>query len=94
MLWLDPRDEIPTDYAAKADRHGWPADSQLVPLPATMTADGLADLDHSGAKHLALGLAAVIKLLERDTDRATGRLLLSEGASGTYTVRANPNAPA
>lgn len=50
---LDPRDETPADAVAKADRYGWPADMDLVPFFAAITAsqrqDRLASLRLRGS---------------------------------------------
>jgi hypothetical protein len=87
LFWLDVPDEIPEDFAAKAERYGWPDELPLVPLLVTATDYGPADLDRVTTRHLTVALAAVLDLHGHNDDRRiTGSLRLAEEAIGSYAI--------
>ena len=92
LLWLDPRDEAPLDFATKALRYGWPDDADLLPICLVGEPDGPADLDQTTAWQLTLAATAVVAHDRRAParggrgTRTTGRLDLSEDHVGTYSV--------
>jgi hypothetical protein len=92
LLWLDPPDEVPPEFAAKAARYGWPQDADLIPVWLVGGPDGRADLDRRSAHHLTLAIAAV---LAHDRHRpapgngvtkTTGELTLADHQRGTYSI--------
>jgi hypothetical protein len=87
LFWLDVAGDVPEDFAAKAERYGWPDELPLVPLPLTVTDDGPSDLHRVAAQHLTVALASVHDLHGRSGGRRiTGRLRLAEGAIGSYVI--------
>jgi len=95
VLYLDPAGELPPHRLAAALRHGWPDDADLAPLVARLGPDGLVDLDRTGARQLALALAAVVAHRgPRPTGTTTGTLPLDEGPPGRYTISDQRPTPA
>ena len=96
VLWLDPPEEVPSEFAAKAARYGWPDDLDLDPVPAGVATDGLIDLDRRAAQTLTLALAAVIAHRRpravrshpaQENQRATtGTVPLTDGRVGEFTI--------
>ena len=72
LLWLDPPDEVPPEFAAKAARYGWPHDADLIPVWLIGGPDGPADLDRRSAHRLTLAIAAVLAHAQRRPDFSTG----------------------
>jgi hypothetical protein len=90
FLWLDPPDEVPAEFAAKARRYGWPAGSALLPVALASAGDGPADLDQTAARHLSLAVSAVLDHHRRplaDDAGTTGTQRLGDGGQGSYTIR-------
>jgi len=87
ILYLDPPREVPPERLAKALSHGWPDDAELAPVVARVSPHGLVDLDRTGARHLALALAAVgAHRGHRPTATTTGTLPLDDELPGRYTI--------
>lgn len=92
LLWLDPPDEVPPEFAAKAARYGWSDDADLLPVLLIGGPDGPADLDRRSAHHLTLAIAAVLAhdqqrlALSNGVSKTTGELSLAEGQRGTYAI--------
>lgn len=87
VLWLDPPEEVPAEYLAKATRYGWPGDAELAPTPASVSSDGLSDLDRASAQHLTVALAAVVAHQRpRTGPRTTGTVTLADDRPGEYTI--------
>jgi hypothetical protein len=97
LLWLDPPEEVPPEFAGKAIRYGWPDDADLLPVLLVGGPDGPADLDRRGAHHLTLVTTAVLAHEPPSAGRhrpapgnglskTTGELTLAEGQHGKYTI--------
>lgn len=87
VLWLEPVDEVPSQHRAKARRHGWPEDAELVPISVLVVSDGLGDLDVASARRLTLALTAVTGHCgPRRSDTTAGTLTFADGASARYTL--------
>jgi hypothetical protein len=92
LLWLDPPDEVPPEFAAKAVRYGWPQDADLIPVCLTGGPDGPADLDRRSAHHLTLAIAAVLAhdrhrpIPGNGVTKTTGELTLADNQQGTYSI--------
>ena len=93
MLHLDPRSELPPEYAAKAARYGWPADADLVPLLLTVRAEGPGDVGMADVHQLTVAIAAVLEhdrrgpVVHRPGERTAGELRLAGGhLTASYTV--------
>jgi hypothetical protein len=92
LFYLDPPDETPPEFAAKAARYGWPAEADLIPVWLVGGPDGAADLDRKSAHHLTV---AIVALLAHDRRRAaasngldetTGQLTLAGGEQATFSI--------
>jgi hypothetical protein len=93
LFWLDSVDQVPRDFAAKAERYGWPDELPLIPFPVTVTDGVPSDLGRVAAQHLTIALASVLDLHGRSGDRRiTGRLQLAEDAIGSYAIGAHESA--
>jgi len=92
LLWLDPPNDVPPEYAAKATRYGWPNHLDLLPVCLIGGPAGLADLDRRSARHLSLAIAAVLAYDRRrqapgnGTTRTTGELEFPGDRRGTYSI--------
>jgi hypothetical protein len=92
LLWLDPADQIPPEFAAKAARYGWPNTTDLLPMCLIYGPDGPADIDRCSAHHLALAIAAVRAQDQRRRNpgngatKTTGELTLADNRRGTYSI--------
>lgn len=92
LLWLDPPDEVPPEFAAKAARYGWPEGADLLPVCLIGGPAGLADLDRRGAHHLTLAIAAMLAYDRRrqapgnGVTNTTGELTLPRDQRGTYSI--------
>jgi hypothetical protein len=92
LLWLDPPDEVPPEFAAKATRYGWPEGTDLLPVCLIGGPTGLADLDRRSAHHMSLAIAALLAYDRRrqapgnGTTKTTGELILSGNQRGTYSI--------
>jgi hypothetical protein len=92
LVWLDPPDEVPPEFAGKAIRRGWPDDADLLPVLLVSGPDGPADLDRRGAYHLTLATTAVLAHRRHrpasgsGLGKTTGELILAEGQQGRYTI--------
>jgi hypothetical protein len=92
LLWLDPPDEVPPEFAAKATRYGWPDAAELLPVCLIGGPNGLADLDRRSAHHLTLAVAAVLAHDQRlraprnGIAKTIGELALPHNQRGTYSV--------
>jgi hypothetical protein len=96
LFWLDPPDEVPPEFAAKAARYGWPAQADLLPIWLVGGPDGPADLDRTNALRLTVAIDGV---LAHDQHRAasgngghttTGQVTFADGQDGTFSIRAQP----
>jgi hypothetical protein len=97
LFYLDPPDESPPEFVAKAIRYGWPEDADIIPICMASGPDGPADLGLADVHRLTIGLAAV---LAHDNGRppaggngasngagaTTGLLTLSGGQRGSYSI--------
>ncbi len=87
VLWLDPPDESPAEYVAKAIRYGWPQDAELSPIPASIDSEGMSDLDRTSAHHLTVALAAVVAHQgPRRDQRTSGSTALADGIPAGFTI--------
>ena len=92
LLWLDPPDEVPPEFAAKAARYGWPEGTDLLPMCLIGGPTGLADLDRRSAHHLTLAIAALLAYDRRrqapanGTTNTAGELALPGNRRGTYSI--------
>jgi hypothetical protein len=92
LLWLDPPDQVPPEYAAKAVRYGWPDNSGLLPVCLIGGPTGLADLDRRSTHDLTLAIAAVLAYDRRrpapgnGVTSTTGELALTDNQRGTYSI--------
>lgn len=86
MCYLDPPDDTVREAVNRAARYGWPGDAELFPLFMTMNEDEPADIGQREAYHLALGLAAVLRLGASDSGPLDGVLALPTGDEGTYSL--------
>ncbi len=60
MIWLDPAQDTPAEYAAKAYRYGWPESCETLPFPLAVDGDGPGDVDRLGLATLTVAVAAVV----------------------------------
>ena len=87
VCYLDPPDQAPPEFAAKAERYGWPADAALIPVWLVAGPDGTGDLDQLDVHRLTLALAAVVAHdRSRPAVRKTGEIVLAGGRRGTYSI--------
>jgi hypothetical protein len=92
LLWLDPSDEVPPEFAAKAARYGWPDGTDLLPVCLIGGPTGLADLDRRSTHHLTLAIAALLAYDRHRQDpgngttKTTGELTLPDNRRGTYSI--------
>lgn len=92
LLWLDPPDEVPPEFAAKAARYGWPEDTDLLPVCLIGGPTGLADFDRRSAHHMTLAIAALLAYDRRRQAPAngvantTGELALPRDQRGRYSI--------
>jgi hypothetical protein len=86
LCFLDPRDQVPQEFIAKAGRYGWPTALELLPVWLVAGPDGPADLDQLNVRRLTLGLAAVVGHHRRSIAKTTGTLVLADGRRGTYSI--------
>ena len=93
LLFLDPEDEVPPEFAGKARRYGWPTDEALLPAWVVGTPQGPGDLSDLDAQHVQLALAAVLSLDAQGLVLAgaqalplLGEVTLSGGRLGRYEI--------
>ncbi len=95
MFNLDPREQLPPELVAKAQRYGWAEREPLVPVFLGLDGQGGVDLGRKEARWLTLAIAAVIEidrlgpvLLEREAAApVAGELVLADGPTGRFTIR-------
>lgn len=89
LLWLDPPDEVPAEFTARATRYGWPDDHGIVPLPLAVTADGPADVDRTQTHHLTVAMTAVLahRRGPAGAEGTTGNVDLTDGDQASFTIR-------
>ena len=89
MFYLDPPEETPPEFVAKAARYGWPADADLVPAWVIGGPDGPADLDQTTVRRLTLAVTAVLAHdgQARAEAATTGVQVLADDSVGEYTIR-------
>lgn len=97
MLNFDPPEDLPAEFVMKADRYGWPAASQLVPV--FLTADGAepGEPGRDEVRVLAVALAALLEhdavgptLVEVGPKVTSGKLELAEGEPASFSIRQLP----
>ena len=92
LFYLDPPDETPPQFAAKAARYGWPAEADLIPVWLVGGPDGPADIDRTSAHHLTVAIAAVLAHDQRrlasgnGIGETTGQLTLAGDEQATFTI--------
>ena len=89
LFYLDPPDEAPQEFIAKAARYGWPTDADLTPVWLTTGQQGPADLDRTAVQRLTVAIAAVLAH-DRQPDRSgptSGTCALAADRQGAYTAR-------
>lgn len=92
LLWLNPPDQVPPEFAAKATRYGWPNTTDLLPMCLSYGLDGPADIDRRSARHMTLAIAAVLAHNQHRPNpgngatRTTGKLTLADNQRGTYSI--------
>jgi len=92
MCYLEPPDETPREAAGRAVRHGWPPDSGLFPIFASVASNGLADIARRDTRHLALAAAAVLQYTGRPDDEAetADSMTFPDGRVGEYSLTVHP----
>jgi hypothetical protein len=95
MCYLEPPDETPREAAGRAIRHGWPPDSGLFPIFASVASNGLADIARRDTRHLALAAAAVLQYAGRPDDEPemAGSMAFPDGRVGEYSLTCHPSGP-
>jgi hypothetical protein len=63
---------MPPEFAAKATRHGWAPDVELLPRQFVGGPDGPADVERRGAHHLYLMIATVFARDRQHADAGDG----------------------
>lgn len=92
LFYLDPPDETPPEFTAKAARYGWPAEADLLPVWLVGGPEGPADLDRESAHHLIVAIAAVLSHDQRrlasgnGVDQTTGQLMLLGGEQAIFSI--------
>lgn len=90
MYYLDPPQENPPEFAAKAVRYGWPPDDlELTPAWVAGGPDGgPADLEQTDVRRLVIALMAVLihdeELSEHDV--TSGEIILPDESAGTFRI--------
>lgn len=79
MLFFDRADQVPPELAARAQRYGWPADDEVVPMFAIMEGDSPVEVDRDQVRHLAAAAVAVAAHDRR------GPIVLGAGSTTTGT---------
>jgi hypothetical protein len=90
LVWLDPPDEVPPEYLAKATRYGWPSDAKLFPTPLAIGAHGPIDVGRGDVHDLTLAAVAMVAHLDAGSDVTEGEVPLADGHTGTFAVRRRP----
>jgi hypothetical protein len=99
-LMLDPPSELPPDLRGKAFRYGWPLDAELVPVALRLGPDGEGgDPGEAETRLLGVALAAVtahdargLVALGSEEDATTGKVVLGNGHTATFSVAQKPPA--
>jgi hypothetical protein len=98
LFYLDPPEESPPEFVAKAIRYGWPGDADLIPICVASGPDGPADVGRADVHRLTMGLAAVLAhdhsrptagngdLTGNGAGATTGLLTLPGGRRGSYSI--------
>jgi hypothetical protein len=100
LCTLDRPGEVPAEMTAKALRYGWPPDAELTPvfLGLGPNAEG-GDVGRADLQRLTLALAAVTAhdargpvLTHPASEATTGKLALSGGEPGSFSIHQRPPA--
>ncbi|HEX6335876.1 MAG TPA: plasmid pRiA4b ORF-3 family protein [Jiangellaceae bacterium] len=95
MCYLEPPDETPREAAGRAVRHGWPPESELFPIFATIAPNGPADVARRDTRHLSLAAAAALQYVGRsgNAPETAGSLAFPDGRVGEYSLTSRPTGP-
>lgn len=99
-LMLDPPSELPPDLRGKALRYGWPLDAEFAPVALRLGPEGEGgDPGETETQLLAVALAAVTAHDARGPvtvgsgeDATTGKVVLGNGRTATFSVAQKPPA--
>jgi hypothetical protein len=92
LLMLERPGDIPSEFAGKALRYGWPAGAAYVPGWVGVGSEGPSDLADADAHRLQMALAAVLAIDSRgpvlaESDMGTsGRVALADGSHGDFVI--------
>ncbi|MBO0836499.1 MAG: hypothetical protein J2P28_13465 [Actinobacteria bacterium] len=89
MFYLGLRHESPPEFAAKAERYGWPLDADLAPAwVAGGPAGEPMDLDQTAVHRLILAIAAVLThdVQPHAADPTTGEVAFPGNITGSFTI--------
>lgn len=75
LLLFDGDGGAPGSYAARATTHGWPTDSDVIPVLVTGGAGPFADPGRDDVRHVSLALAAILAHDEPQLPAADHRVL-------------------
>jgi len=97
MLNFDPPENVPAEFVMKADRYGWPASSELVPVFLTVDGTEPCEPGRDDVRALAVALAALLEhdsagptLVEVGPKITRGKLELADGEPASFSIRQLP----